>query len=41
LNRKIARAFMLMLAFAMLLSYAASRFQVLPFDQKSYAELQE
>lgn len=41
LNRKIARAFMLMLAFAMLLSYAASRFQVLPFDQKSYEELQE
>jgi len=41
LNRKIARAFMLMLAFAMLLSYSASRFQVLPFDQKSYEELQE
>ena len=30
-----------MLAFAISLSYAASRFQVLPFDQKSYEELQE
>ncbi len=41
LNKKIARAFVLMLAFAISLSYAASRFPVLPFDQKSYEELQE
>ena len=30
-----------MLAFAILLSYAAARFPVLPFDLKSYEELQE
>ena len=40
-NRKIAIAFVLMLAFAILLSYAAARFPVLPFDLKSYEELQE
>lgn len=40
-NRKIALAFVLMLAFAILLSYLASEFTVLPFDRKSYHELQE
>jgi membrane-associated phospholipid phosphatase len=40
-NRKIVIAFVLMLAFAISLSYAASRFPVLPFDLKSYQELQE
>lgn len=40
-NRKIAIAFVLTLAFAISLSYAASRVPVLPFDQKSYHELQE
>jgi membrane-associated phospholipid phosphatase len=40
-NRKIVIAFVLMLAFAISLSYAASRFPVLPFDLKSYHELQE
>jgi membrane-associated phospholipid phosphatase len=40
-NRKIALAFGLMLAFAIALSYAASKFPVLPLDLKSYQELQE
>lgn len=40
-NRNIALAIMLLLAFAISLSYAASRFAVLPFDLKSYEELQE
>jgi membrane-associated phospholipid phosphatase len=40
-NRKIALAFGLMLAFAVVLSYAASKFPVLPLDLKSYQELQE
>jgi membrane-associated phospholipid phosphatase len=40
-NRSIAIAFVLLLSFAILLSYAASRFQVLPFDLKSNEELQE
>ena len=41
MNRKIAILFVIMLAFAILLSYAAARFPVLPFDLKSYEELQE
>ena len=41
MNRKIVFAFVLMLAFAISLSYAASRFPILPFDLKSYQELQE
>ena len=41
MNRKIVRAFALMPAFAIMLSYAASRFPVLPFDSKSYEKLQE
>ena len=41
MNRKIALAFGLMLAFAITLSYAASKFPVLPLDLKSYHELQE
>lgn len=41
MNKKIAIAFALMLAFAIALSYAASKFTVLPFDLKSYYELQE
>jgi len=40
-NRKIAIVFVLMLALAISLSYAAARFPVLPFDQKSYEELKE
>jgi len=40
-NRNIQRAFVLMLVFAISLSYAASRFPILPFDQKSYEELRE
>jgi membrane-associated phospholipid phosphatase len=40
-NRKIALAFGLMLAFAIVLSYAASKFPVLPFDLEFYHELQE
>jgi len=40
-NRKIARAFVLLFLIALLLSYAAARFPVLPFDLKSYEELQE
>jgi hypothetical protein len=34
-NRNIAIAFVLLLIFALLLSYAAFRFPVLPFDLKS------
>ena len=41
MNRKIVFAFVLMFAFAISLSYAASRFPILPFDLKSYQELQE
>jgi membrane-associated phospholipid phosphatase len=41
LNRKIALAFVLLLLFALLLTYAAARFPVLPFDLKSYEELHE
>jgi undecaprenyl-diphosphatase len=41
LNRKIAILFVLMLLLAISLSYAAARFPVLPFDQKSYEELKE
>jgi len=41
LNRKIALIFLLLLALAIVLSYAASKFTVLPFDLKSYHELQE
>jgi undecaprenyl-diphosphatase len=40
-NGKTARAFVLLFLFALLLSYAAARFPVLPFDLKSYEELQE
>jgi membrane-associated phospholipid phosphatase len=40
-NRNIALAFVLLLLFALLLSYAAARFPVLPFDPKIYEELQE
>jgi membrane-associated phospholipid phosphatase len=40
-NRKIALAFLMMLAFAAVLSYAASEYAVLPFDVKSYEELRE
>jgi membrane-associated phospholipid phosphatase len=41
LNKKIALIFLLLLALAIMLSYAASKFTVLPFDLKSYHELQE
>jgi hypothetical protein len=41
MSRKIALAFLLLLAFAVPLSYLASQFTVLPFDLKSYHELQE
>jgi membrane-associated phospholipid phosphatase len=41
MNRKIVLAFVLMLALAITLSYLASEFTVLPFDLKSYEELQE
>ena len=41
MNRKIALIFLLLLALAIVLSYAASKFTVLPFDLKSYHELQE
>ncbi|MCX6679270.1 MAG: phosphatase PAP2 family protein [Methanothrix sp.] len=41
MNRKIALAFVLMLVPAITLSYLASVFTVLPFDLKSYHELQE
>jgi undecaprenyl-diphosphatase len=40
-NRNIAIAFVLLLLLALLLTYAAARFPVLPFDSKSYEELQE
>jgi membrane-associated phospholipid phosphatase len=40
-NRNIALAFVLLLLFALLLTYAAARFPVLPFDLKSYEELKE
>jgi membrane-associated phospholipid phosphatase len=40
-NKKIALAFLLMLTFAAVLSYAASEYAILPFDVKSYQELQE
>jgi membrane-associated phospholipid phosphatase len=41
LNRNIAIAFLLLLIFALLLSYAAFLFPVLPFDLKFSEELQE
>jgi len=41
LNRKIALIFLLLLAVAIVLTYAASKFTVLPFDLLSYHELQE
>ncbi len=41
MNRNIALAFVLLLLFALLLTYAAARFPVLPFDLKSYEELKE
>lgn len=41
MNRNIAIAFVLLLIFALLLSYAASRLAILPFDLKSNEELQE
>jgi membrane-associated phospholipid phosphatase len=40
-NRNIAIAFVLLFLLALLLTYAAARFPVLPFDSKSYEELQE
>ncbi|MFZ3147736.1 MAG: phosphatase PAP2 family protein [Methanothrix sp.] len=40
-NRNIAKAFVLLLLMALLLTYAAAWFPVLPFDLKSYEELQE
>jgi undecaprenyl-diphosphatase len=40
-NRNIAFAFVLLLLFALLLTYAAARFPVLPFDLRSYEELKE
>jgi membrane-associated phospholipid phosphatase len=40
-NKDIALAFVLLLLSALLLTYAAARFPVLPFDLKSYEELQE
>ena len=41
MNRKIALVFVMMLAFAILLSYAAAKFPVLPLDLKTYEELKE
>lgn len=41
MNRRIAVAFILLLAFSIALSYAAYKFTVLPFDQASYNELHE
>ena len=41
MNRKIALTLMLMVASAVALSYAASKFTILPLDLKSYLELQE
>jgi membrane-associated phospholipid phosphatase len=40
-NRDLALIFALLLLLALLLTYAAVRFPVLPFDSKSYEELQE
>jgi len=40
-DRKIAFVFVMMLAFAILLSYAAAKFPVLPLDLKAYEELKE
>jgi membrane-associated phospholipid phosphatase len=40
-NQKIALAFVLLLIIAIILSYAASKFTVLPLDLKSYHELRE
>jgi membrane-associated phospholipid phosphatase len=40
-NRKIALAFVLLLALSIALSYAAYKFTVLPFDKASYNELHE
>jgi undecaprenyl-diphosphatase len=40
-NRKIALAFILMMVHAIILSFLANEFAVLPFDLKSYHELQE
>ena len=40
-NRKFVLVFAQLLAFAVVLSYAASMFPVLPLDLKSYQELQE
>ncbi len=40
-DRRIALVFVLMLAFAILLSYAAAKFPVLPLDLKAYEELKE
>ena len=41
MNRRIALAFVLLFMFAIAISYAASESTVLPFDVKSYQELQE
>jgi membrane-associated phospholipid phosphatase len=40
-NQRIALAFAILLVIAIALSYAASKFTVLPFDLKSYHELRE
>jgi membrane-associated phospholipid phosphatase len=40
-NQEIALAFVLLLVIAIVLSYAASKFAVLPLDLKSYHELRE
>jgi len=40
-NRNIAVAFVVLLLFALLLTYVAARFPVLPFDLKSYEEMKE
>jgi hypothetical protein len=40
-NRKILLTFALMLVPAIVLSYLASEFTILPFDKKTYHELQE
>jgi len=40
-NRNIVLTFVLLILLALLLSYAAGRFPILPFDMKSYEELQE
>ncbi|MDD1738285.1 MAG: hypothetical protein LUQ02_01745, partial [Methanothrix sp.] len=41
MNRKIFLAFILMMVPAIILSFLANEFAVLPFDIKSYHELQE